>query len=51
LSTPSRPTSSGMVSTHCGSWPYSCCRCLPMSRLNFWSVPPSSRSLFKATES
>ena len=51
LSTPSRPSSSGMVRMHCGSCPYSLCSARPTSRLNFWSVPPNSRSLFSATES
>ena len=45
------PSKSGMVKMHCGSWPYSACRWRPMSRLNFWSVPPSSRSDLSATES
>ena len=29
---------------HCGSWPKSRCSSRPTSRLNFWSVPPSSMS-------
>ena len=49
--TPSKPSTSGMVKMHCRSWPYSACRWRPISRLNFWSVPPSSRSLLSATES
>ena len=36
-----------MVKMHCGSWPYSACSVRPISRLNFWSVPPSSRSLLQ----
>ncbi|MNY35752.1 hypothetical protein D3C86_1701820 [compost metagenome] len=51
FSTPSSPTSSGMVRMHCGSWPYSFCSSRPTSRLNFWSVPPSSISALSATES
>ena len=46
-----QPSSSGMVRMHCGSWPYSLCSARPTSRLNFWSVPPSSRSDLRATES
>ncbi len=51
FSTPSMPSSSGIVMMHCGSCPYSACSARPTSRLNFWSVPPSSRSAFSATES
>lgn len=32
-------------------WPYSRCNSRPTSRLNFWSVPPNSRSDARATES
>ena len=34
----------GVIRTICGGWPDSRCRSRPRSRLNFWSVPPSSTS-------
>ncbi len=38
--------------THtCGSCPYRSWSARPTSRLNFWSLPPSSTSAFSATES
>ena len=50
FSTPSRPSSSGIVSTHCGSWPYSLCSAADQ-QIELLVVPPSSRSDFSATES
>ena len=49
--TPSVPGSSGIVSTDCGGWPYAVWIARPISRLNVWSVPPSSTSALIATES
>ena len=45
------PSRSGVVSTICGGWPYFGIRSRPTSRLNSWSVPPSSMSHWRATES
>ena len=42
--TPSRPSRIGVISTICGGWPSLRCSSRPISRLNFWSVPPSSTS-------
>ena len=42
--TPSVPSMMGVIRTICGSWPASRCSLRPISRLNFWSVPPSSTS-------
>ncbi len=49
--TPSRPSRMGMVRTTWGGWPKCSWSSRPTSRLNFWSVPPSSMSAFMATES
>ena len=45
------PSRRGPVMITCGSSPYSFISCRPMSRLNSWSVAPSSTSAFSATES
>ncbi len=48
---PSMPTSSGIVRIDCSRLPYARWMSRPSSRLNFWSVPPSSTSASTATES
>ncbi|CSI63065.1 Uncharacterised protein [Vibrio cholerae] len=48
---PSNPTSRGIINTTCGFWPLAFCSSRPISKLNFWSVPPSSTSVSIATES
>ena len=49
--TPSRPSRMGVMRMIWGFWPKCFWRSRPRMRLNFWSVPPSSTSHSRATES